>query len=485
MSTNSAGRLAVAEDQASEPSPASEAIGHRTSPGESAALDASLTPAEVDDLKASICSATSGPAAETSPETGPETDHDDDLDAPRASICDDSYYWDPSTMAPLNARSAAAIARLRAFRPPPFALWDHLPVSRRAAVLVLLYADRRGDLRVVLTMRAAGLRNFSGHAAFPGGKADSVHETAEQIARREAWEEIGLPLDDAKLPRLFRIEHLCDLPYNLAKTELVVRPCIALLHAGEGDVDAVEKESGAASNSSSSSGGGGDDDNVTPDEALIPKLDAREVAAVFSAPFHNFLLPVDEVSREDGAPLALSQIKPQNGRPQRRPKLPPGPWYEGSWIHWHEEPWRMHFFYVPVVGQRVAKPRKRVRNDGSGSDADSKKKPAAAAAARADEAAATPPAVGNDKEDEQKDEDEANADEIEDSPGRYKVWGMTARILVDAAKLAYGETPAFEHNSHFGDERIIEGLEKMGRLGDKKKPGSELTHEDLKEASKI
>ena len=33
------------------------------------------------------------------------------------------------------------------------------------------------DLRVVLTMRAANLRTFSGHAAFPGGKADSLDET--------------------------------------------------------------------------------------------------------------------------------------------------------------------------------------------------------------------------------------------------------------------------------------------------------------------
>jgi hypothetical protein len=65
-------------------------------------------------------------------------------------------------------RTKAAVARLRAFQPPYFPLWDRLPVSRRAAVLLLLYADRRGDLRVVVTMRAASLRSFSG-APFPGG----------------------------------------------------------------------------------------------------------------------------------------------------------------------------------------------------------------------------------------------------------------------------------------------------------------------------
>jgi peroxisomal coenzyme A diphosphatase NUDT7 len=59
-------------------------------------------------------------------------------------------------------RSKAALARLRAYKPPPFPTWDRLPVTRRAAVLVLLFADRHGDLRVVITMRAASLRNFSG-----------------------------------------------------------------------------------------------------------------------------------------------------------------------------------------------------------------------------------------------------------------------------------------------------------------------------------
>ena len=31
---------------------------------------------------------------------------------------------------------------------------------------------------------------------------------------------------------------------------------------------------------------------------------------------------------------------------------------------------------------------------------------------------------------------------------RYKVWGMTARILVDAARVAYGEEPDFEVIHH-------------------------------------
>lgn len=53
------------------------------------------------------------------------------------------------------------------------------------------------------------------------------------------------------------------------------------------------------------------------------------------------------------------------------------------------------------------------------------------------------------------------------------MFGMTARILVDAARVAYGTEPAFEHNSHFGDEEIIGRLVGMGRLGERRKEGEE------------
>ncbi|KAH8884424.1 hypothetical protein GQ53DRAFT_752025 [Thozetella sp. PMI_491] len=306
----------------------------------------------------------------------------------------------------------AALARLRAFKPPPFPLWDRLPLSRRAAVLVLLYADRRGDLRVVITMRAATLRSYSGHAALPGGKADSLEETPYQIARREAWEEIGLPMVDSKIPPPFRIEHLCYLPFNLAKTELVVRPCVAFLHATD---PPVPLGSAAAA------------ETPTVEESLIPRLDAKEVAAVFSAPMHNFLRAEDETDL------------------QKLP-LPPGRWYEGSWSSWHEKPWRMHYFYVPVNNQRVTRPK--VREGGLASLAE-------------------------------------HADEDDEDPGRFKVWGMTARILVDAATVAYGEKPEFEHNAHFGDEAIIESMAKLRMLGEKKRPGGQFTKEDIQKAKRV
>ncbi|KAK7431131.1 8-oxo-dGTP diphosphatase [Neonectria magnoliae] len=303
------------------------------------------------------------------------------------NLGESSLYYDALTMSPLNPFSAAAVARFRSYKPPAFPLWDRLPVRKRAAVLILLYADRRGDLRVVITMRAASLRSFSGHAAFPGGKADSTEETVYQIARREAWEEIGLPMDDRKLPKPFRIEHLCSLPPSLARTHLVVQPCVAFLHADE---------------SSSRSAA-----PVVVEDVMIPKLDAREVAAVFSAPFYNFLKATD--------------LPPAPGE-----TLPAGHWYDGDWLTWKNFPWRVHNFYVPVNNQTVSKPR---RSSTQGNLAE-------------------------------------KLEEEEERDGRFKVWGMTARVLVDAARIAYAEEPEMEHNDDFGDENIIMEAFREGNLTD-------------------
>jgi coenzyme A diphosphatase NUDT7 len=274
-----------------------------------------------------------------------------------------------------------------------------MPLSRRAAVLILLFADRRGDLRVVVTMRASSLKSYSGQAALPGGKAEEG-ETPFDTARREAEEEIGLPAENSKLPPPFKVEHLCECPTNLAKTELVVRPCVAFLHSHD------ERT--------------GQDASVA--ETLIPRLDAKEVAAVFSAPFKNFLQDKDDTSQKN---------------------LPgkPSDWYRGTWTDWHQSRWRMHNFFVPVTNQFVSKPKK---SEGQKMTAD-------------------------------------HLDALE----RYRVFGMTARILVDVARMAYAQEPTFEHNSHFGDEDMIVRLRKLGRLGDLKRPGEELTKDVLKEAANL
>ncbi|KAL3435722.1 NUDIX hydrolase domain-like protein [Aspergillus tetrazonus] len=297
----------------------------------------------------------------------------------------------------LNAAAQEAINRLRAFKPPPTS-YDLVPLSRRAAVLLLLYADAKGDLRVVLTIRASTLSSYAGQAALPGGKSDSLDETPLQTARREAHEEIGLPNLTQPLPPPFRVEHLCEIPCSLARTELVVRPCVALLHT-------FDERTG---------------ENADPETTLIPRLDAREVAAVFTAPFYDFL-----------------KLKPTGDEG----------WYRGVWNEWWGTQWRMHQFFVPVNPDKVVKPRPHH--------------------ARQEEA------VHDLEEQESKQQrshqlqGQAAEQGRSDSVTRYRVFGMTARILVDAARIAYSTEPEFEHNRHSGDEELIARLRRRGRLGPK------------------
>lgn len=296
-------------------------------------------------------------------------------------------------------------------------------------MLILLYADKRGELRVVLTMRAKTLRSYSGQAALPGGKADTLSETPFQTARREAWEEIGLPLSDAQLPTPYMIEELCQMPCNLARTELGVRPCIAYISPNPSYNWPKDKPIPSA------------------EEALLPRLDAREVAAVFSAPFHNFLKKTEEKSENAGTEVGVEAA----GFPAK--------WYEGAWTDWHESRWRMHNFYVPTAGQAVA---------------------------WSTPSSSSSPAVGSTSLPYRAHEESVKAaKQAKDEMKRFRVFGMTARIMVDAAREAYGEEPEFEHNSHFGDEDMIGRLLRIGRLSPIRRHDDEITKEDLAAASKI
>ncbi|KAF1989733.1 hypothetical protein K402DRAFT_401828 [Aulographum hederae CBS 113979] len=364
-----------------------------------------------------------------------------------------------------------AIARLRAYVPPP-SRWDQLPLARRAAVLIVLFADRFGDLRVVLTMRAATLKSYAGQAALPGGKSDDLTETPFQTARREAFEEIGLPLKDSQIPG-FRVEHLCQLPMNLARTELGVMPCVAYLSAKT----TAASPSSSLSTTSSTPITKSINPPPTVEESLIPRLDPKEVAAVFSAPFHNFLRAVDEVpSSADGVGAEAAGF--------------PADWYKGDWTQWHQERWRMHNFYVPVAGQTVARPtqqREVVAQMPYGAHPErrrgkkrlTKAPPSASMSTSSQPPSSTSTSPLNPVAPLNDDEDPLSG------LSRFRVFGMTARILVDAARVAYAEEPEFEHNSHFGDEEMIGRLMRMGRLGPVRQTGDEVTREDLIAASKI
>lgn len=73
---------------------------------------------------------------------------------------------------------------------------------RPAAVAVVVVPDPEGKAAVLLTRRAAGLRQHGGQWALPGGGLDPG-ETPEAAALRELQEEVGLALEpDDVLGRL-------------------------------------------------------------------------------------------------------------------------------------------------------------------------------------------------------------------------------------------------------------------------------------------
>ncbi|KAI2085377.1 8-oxo-dGTP diphosphatase [Ophidiomyces ophidiicola] len=289
------------------------------------------------------------------------------------------------------------------------------PIRRRSISSPLKVAPAEASAKVAENHGAlvAGVADPN-QAALPGGKADFFRETAFETARREANEEIGLPALDQPLPAPFRVEHLCELPANLSVTEIVVRPCVALLHSHDAATGA----------------------NADPEDAFMPRLDAKEVAAVFTGPFHNFLKSSDEA------------------RGAHADNLPGSPtdWYEGVWTEWTSAPWRMHNFFVPITNQKVIISRQKSWEQDA------------------------PAAHGT---------PDSGPQRTTLGLERYRVFGLTARILVDAARVAYGETPEFEHNSQLGDEDMIWRLTKLGRFAGTRDQNGPLTKEVFRRASKL
>jgi 8-oxo-dGTP pyrophosphatase MutT (NUDIX family) len=80
-------------------------------------------------------------------------------------------------------------------RPP----WDAVAAasSQPAAVLVLLYPDRDGAARILLTERADRGGHHSGEVSFPGGRSEPGDGDAAATALREAAEEVSLDADAA------------------------------------------------------------------------------------------------------------------------------------------------------------------------------------------------------------------------------------------------------------------------------------------------
>lgn len=73
-----------------------------------------------------------------------------------------------------------------------------MDADARSAVLVPLYQDDAGLVRIVLTKRPDTMRTHPGDVVFPGGRIEPG-ETPIDAAIREAWEEVALPPDSVEV----------------------------------------------------------------------------------------------------------------------------------------------------------------------------------------------------------------------------------------------------------------------------------------------
>ena len=123
-----------------------------------------------------------------------------------------------------------------------------------AAVLVGIVA--RDDIaRVLLTLRTDRLRHHAGQVSFPGGRMEAGDDGPLGTARREAWEEIGLPAP--------AIEPLGYLDPMLTITGFRVTPVVARIDPG-----------------------------------FQPHPDPNEVAEVFEVPLADLIAPANMETRD-------------------------------------------------------------------------------------------------------------------------------------------------------------------------------------------
>lgn len=101
--------------------------------------------------------------------------------------------------------------------------FPHPPEDARPAAVLMLFAEGESGRELLLTQRAATLRNHAGQISFPGGRSDdadgSGREGAIVTALREAQEEVGL--DPSEVVVFGLLPTLWVPPSNFAVTPVL------------------------------------------------------------------------------------------------------------------------------------------------------------------------------------------------------------------------------------------------------------------------
>lgn len=125
-------------------------------------------------------------------------------------------------------RAATGEAWLAGLPPELSASFSHLmPVAPIPAAVLVPIVDHVDRLTVLLTQRAADLKNHAGQICFPGGRIEPTDDGPVAAALRETEEEIGL---ERRFIEVFGYlpDHLIVSGYRVTPVVAFVRPGFAL-----------------------------------------------------------------------------------------------------------------------------------------------------------------------------------------------------------------------------------------------------------------
>jgi 8-oxo-dGTP pyrophosphatase MutT (NUDIX family) len=125
---------------------------------------------------------------------------------PRASEPGDDMRWLTGSSAELKRRVRAA-----------------LPERQVAAAVLVPLIERDAGITVLLTQRAADLKDHAGQISFPGGRIEPKDADAWEAALREAHEEIGLRREWVEFGG-YLPDHLVVTGYRVTPVVGFVRP---------------------------------------------------------------------------------------------------------------------------------------------------------------------------------------------------------------------------------------------------------------------
>ncbi|WRT64673.1 uncharacterized protein IL334_001607 [Kwoniella shivajii] len=135
----------------------------------------------------------------------------------------------PEAIKGLSEESISCLRNLATYNAPPLADFG---IVKQAAVLVALFQkDGDDQLHVLLTTRAKTMRRHPSQTALPGGKVDPEDPDVIFTARREAFEEVGLPLNHPSIYHLTVLEPVMTiLPLNShMKNHIIVTPVVCFI----------------------------------------------------------------------------------------------------------------------------------------------------------------------------------------------------------------------------------------------------------------